>query len=144
MSRVERSALVPVSAEAMFELVNDVEAYPRRFSWCDGARVVEQGEHELLAHMQLRMSGLAISFTTRNRYVPGRSISLALVEGPFRRLAGEWQFTPLAECASKVALRLEFDLAGKLVGSALATGFRGLADRLVDDFVRQSRRVDGG
>jgi ribosome-associated toxin RatA of RatAB toxin-antitoxin module len=76
--------------------------------------------------------------------VPGRSISLALVEGPFRRLSGQWQFTPLAESACKVALTLDFDVIGRLVGSALASGFRGLADRLVDDFVRQSRLIDAG
>ena len=39
MSHIQRSALVPFSAEQMFDLVNDVEAYPRRFEWCESATV---------------------------------------------------------------------------------------------------------
>ena len=34
MPQIQRSALVEHSATRMFNLVNDVEAYPRRFSWC--------------------------------------------------------------------------------------------------------------
>ncbi len=33
MPQIIRSALVPYSAEQMFALVNDVEAYPEFFTW---------------------------------------------------------------------------------------------------------------
>jgi len=33
---------------------------------------------------------------------------------------------------------MDFEIANKLIGSALAIGFQGLADRLVDDFCRQA------
>jgi ribosome-associated toxin RatA of RatAB toxin-antitoxin module len=48
----------------------------------------------------------------------------------------------LAEDACKVSLSLDFDVASKLIGSALAIGFQGLADRLVDDFCREANRSD--
>ena len=40
MPTITRSALVEHSAARMFDLVNDVEAYPRRFAWCSGAEVI--------------------------------------------------------------------------------------------------------
>ena len=58
------------------------------------------------------------------------------------RLSGAWLFSPLAEDACKVALNLNFETAGRLVGSALAIGFQSLADRMVDDFVREAQRHD--
>jgi ribosome-associated toxin RatA of RatAB toxin-antitoxin module len=143
MSRVERSALVRASAERMFELVNGVEEYPRRFGWCVAASVQVQDAQLLLARLEVKVGGVRTAFTTRNSLEPGRSIRIELVEGPFTRLSGFWQFQPLGEEASKVSLTLEFDFAGKLVGSALASGFRGVADRMVDDFVRESKRLDG-
>ena len=36
---------------------------------------------------------------------------------------------------------LDFEFAGRFVGSALALGFQGLADRMVDDFVRTARQI---
>jgi ribosome-associated toxin RatA of RatAB toxin-antitoxin module len=142
MSRVERSALVRASAMRVYALVNDVRAYPLRFSWCDSARVLDEGEDFMVARLEVRLGALRTAFTTRNALQPGHRIGLSLVDGPFRRFTGEWQFVALAEDASKVSLRLDFDVAGRLVGSALASGFKGLADRMVDDFVRAARRGD--
>ena len=42
MHTIRRSALVEHSATRMFDLVNDVAAYPRRFDWCSAAELIEQ------------------------------------------------------------------------------------------------------
>lgn len=139
MSHIQRSALVPFSAEQMFELVNDVEAYPRRFEWCDAAEVRDRGSDWLIAGLDVRMGGLRASFATRNSLVRPERIDMALIEGPFRALSGGWSFRALGPQACKVGLLLDFEVAGRWVGSALALGFQGLADRMVDDFVREAR-----
>ena len=143
MSRVERSALVRASAARMYALVNDVDAYPRRFDWCEGAAVLQHEPDLMVVRLSVRFGGLRLSFTTRNALVPDSRVSLALVDGPFRRLSGAWRFAALAEDACKVSRLLDFDVAGRLVGGALASGFRGLADRMVDDFVRAARENGG-
>lgn len=140
MSRIERSALVRVSADCMFRLVDDVEAYPRRFNWCESSAVLSQDDNQRVARLGVRMAGMRMSFTTRNTVEPGARIELQLVEGPFKQLSGAWTFTALADQASRVGLVLDFEVAGKLMGGALAAGFRGLADHLVDDFVRVARQ----
>ncbi|MBD8524510.1 type II toxin-antitoxin system RatA family toxin [Pseudomarimonas arenosa] len=139
MSHIERSALVRVPAECMFHLVDDVEAYPRRFNWCEGSELLSQTETERVARLDVRMAGLRMSFTTRNTVLPGERIELQLVEGPFKQLSGAWSFAALTEQACRVSLLLDFEVAGKLMGGALAAGFRSLADHLVDDFVRAAR-----
>jgi ribosome-associated toxin RatA of RatAB toxin-antitoxin module len=142
MTSIHRHALVRHSALRMYGLVNDVAAYPRRFNWCESSQVLEQSESQMLARLELRIGGLRTGFTTRNALSPPNRIELSLVEGPFRRLGGAWTFHTLAEDACKVSLSLDFEVAGKLVGSALALGFQGLADRLVDDFCREADRRD--
>ncbi len=136
MTRIQRHALVMHSASRMFHLVNEVDAYPPYFNWCEAATVLERDEGSMLARLDLRIAGFRAHFTTRNRWVEPTRIDLELVDGPFRRLEGHWSFHALDEEACKVSLSLDFDVAGSLVGSALAIGFQGLADRLVDDFCR--------
>lgn len=142
MTSIHRHALVRHSAARMYGLVNDVGSYPRRFSWCEDSDVLEQSDEHMLARLDLRFAGLRTTFTTRNALSPPNRIELRLAEGPFRALSGSWVFHSLAEDACKVSLTLEFEMAGKLVGSALAIGFQGLADRLVDDFCREADRSD--
>lgn len=139
MTTIHRSALVAQPPAKLYALVNDVAAYPRRFDWCTGSEVLEQSARHMLARLDLRVAGLPASFTTRNALKPPASIELELVEGPFQRFGGAWRFDGLGDAGCRVSLRLDFEMAGKLFGSALALGFAGLADRLVDDFCRIAR-----
>jgi ribosome-associated toxin RatA of RatAB toxin-antitoxin module len=134
MIEIRRQALVRQTPERMFDLVNDVEAYPSRFSWCAGARVLDrEGDAALTARLDLRFAGITQSFTTRNTLQRPRRLRMELVEGPLRALDGVWTFDPLGEDGCKVALALDFDYTG-LFSGPLRIGFQGLASRMVDDF----------
>ncbi len=141
MIKIRRSALVRFSAEQMFDLVNDVQAYPERFSWSAGAQILASDEESLTARLDLRTVGLTQAFTTRNVLERPERITMNLVEGPFRQLTGIWTFTALGTQGCKVALSLDFEFSGRLLGSALRLGFQGIADRLVDDFCSEAARI---
>ncbi|KAB7763447.1 type II toxin-antitoxin system RatA family toxin [Xanthomonas maliensis] len=140
MPTIRRSALVEHSATRMFDLVNDVAAYPRRFSWCDAAQVLEQEPERIVARLDLGLGSFRTWFTTENVLSRPDSIAMHLRDGPFRRLEGRWEFQALGENACKVSLTLEFETSSRLLGPALALGFQGLADRMVNDFVRVAER----
>ena len=120
----------------MFDLVNDIEAYPRRFDWCERAEVLESEGPRVLARLELGFGALRTWFTTENTLAPPHHIDMQLRDGPFRRLDGRWSFHALDESACKVTLTLEFEPLSRLLAPAMALGFQGLADRMVDDFVR--------
>lgn len=125
----------------MFDLVNDIEAYPKRFSWCAGATVIERGEQMLVARLDLKFAGMRHSFTTRNTVDPPQRLQMSLVAGPFRHLEGVWEFIALGDAGCKVAFALDFEYAGAFGGGALKLGFQSLANRMVDDFCREAARV---
>ena len=75
-----------------------------------------------------------------NTLSPPHRIDMNLLDGPFRRLEGHWQFHALDESACKVTLTLDFEPQSRLLTPALTLGFQGLADRMVDDFVRIADR----
>lgn len=142
MPVIQRSALVEHSAARMFALVNEVDAYPRRFDWCRQAQVLERQEARILARLDLGIAGFHTWFTTENLLSPPHHIDMALYDGPFRHLRGRWEFRALDEAACKVSLRLEFEPQVRLLSPALTLGMQGLVDRMVDDFVREADRED--
>ncbi len=132
MIEIERSAILPTSAEIMFDIINDVAAYPSYMSGCEKAEILEQNETSMVAKLHVRKAGMSQSFTTRNEMRRPESIALNLVEGPFSRFSGQWQITSLADNASKVVLKLEFVVRSKLAGKALERLFRSVADEMVE------------
>ncbi|MFY9316152.1 MAG: type II toxin-antitoxin system RatA family toxin [Burkholderiales bacterium] len=137
MKRIARSAIVDCSADTFYALVEDIEAYPSFLPWCAGARVRERAPGRTVATLTLAAKGLRQSFTTENANQPGRAIEMRLLEGPFRRFAAHWRFTPLAPQAAKVEFALEYEFSGRVVATALSPIFSRLADSTVEAFVRR-------
>jgi ribosome-associated toxin RatA of RatAB toxin-antitoxin module len=128
----------------MFRLVQDVPAYPQFLTWCSEARVLEQTAEHQVATLVVRLSGMTQAFTTHNRFTPGERLTLALVDGPFRHLSGEWAFQQLGAEGSKITLSLNFDFSSKMLSSAFRRGFTHIADRLVNEFCKRADDVYRG
>ncbi|WP_078120046.1 type II toxin-antitoxin system RatA family toxin [Thiosocius teredinicola] len=144
MTKVEKSALVPYPAQAMFDLVADVESYQHFLPWCSSSRLISRNERELCGEIEVSRLGISQTFSTCNRLEPPTRMGIALNEGPFKRLHGEWQFLVLRDDASKVMLTLEFEFAGRLIDAAFGKVFHQAANTLVESFVERAREVYRG
>lgn len=143
MNTVHRSALVMHSAEQMYQLVNDIEAYPQFLPWCHGARIQSATEEEIVASLDVGKAGVSKTFTTRNRLVQNQAVEVALVDGPFRRLEGSWVFTPLSEEACRVELDLGFEFSSNLIAMMLGPIFNEAANTMVAAFCKRADDVYG-
>lgn len=141
--KIECSALVPYAPQQMFDLVNDVEAYPDYMSGCSSARILERGDNWLTARLDLEKAGLHQSFTTRNRLQIPNSITMELVSGPFKFFKGLWQFQTLANGGCQVLFRLEYEFANFLLGLAAGKLMNQLVNEQVDAVCRRAQVLYG-
>ena len=143
MAALERSALVPFSAERMFALVNDVRRYPEFVPWCAGAEVLAETDALIEASLRLKRGGVEYRFTTRNTLTPVTAMRLELVDGPFTTFTGDWTFKALAEDACKISLTLNFEYRGRLATAALGALLSSSADTLVEAFCQRAKALYG-
>jgi len=140
---VQRSALVPYSAQAMFALVDDVSSYPKFLPWCAASEVRKLEDPIMEAGITIGYRGLNQAFVTRNVREPGARIEMQLVDGPFKRLHGLWQFQALRADASKVLLDVDFEFSSKVLGVVAGPVFTQIVGSLVDAFVKRAEQVYG-
>lgn len=141
MYTVTKSALVRHSARKMFILVDDIDQYPEFLPWCGGSEVISRTGEEVIASIKIAYKGVEKSFTTRNQLVGTQKIILTLVDGPFSKLNGIWEFIQLEENASKVELNLQFDFSNRLLRVLVEPVFRIIADSMVDSFVKRAEEI---
>lgn len=127
----------------MFDLVADVEHYKDFLPWCSDSCLVSRNDRELCGMIEVSRLGITQSFSTCNELDPPGRMGIALNEGPFKSLHGEWRFIPLRGDACKVMLTMEFEFAGKLIDAAFGKVFRQVANSLVESFVGRAREVYG-
>lgn len=143
MNSIRRSALVPYSAQEMYDLVADIESYPKFLPWCNEARILSQDIDETIASIDIAYHKIHKTFTTRNRLQRGKAMEVRLVEGPFGHLHGFWQFHALAARSSRISLDLDFDFSNRVFGLALGPAFTHIANSLVDSFKRRAVEIYG-
>ncbi len=146
MKTVHKSVLIWFSADEMFSLVTDVDRYPQFLPWCDQAEILVREQDAMTARVGMSIGGLRQSFTTRNLHQPGRQVRMELVEGPFSRLDGRWDFTPVGEPdqrACKVEFRLSYDFSSGALSALVGPVFERIAGSLVDAFVKRAHQVYG-
>lgn len=148
MKHVNKSVLLWYSPREMYDLVTAVPDYPSFLPWCEYAQIVETHDDGITARIGLAYAGVRHAFTTRNEHVPGESVVVKLVDGPFSLLDGTWVFRPLGSPGSEPkACKIEFDLryafSSRALEAVLSPVFDRVANTFVDSFVSRAESVYG-
>lgn len=143
MTEIHRTALVPHSAETLYNLINDVGSYPQFLDGVVEAQALESTETEMVGRMVIRKAGIERTLVTRNQLERPHRIQLQLVEGPLKTLSGLWTLTPLGDDGCRVSLDMSFETDGRLMAMAFGPILRQLADRMVDAFVQRANELYG-
>ena len=143
MQLVKKTVLVPYASIEMFELVDEVEAYPKFLPWCGGAQVLDATATGKVVRIDIDYHGVRAHFTTDNVNTPPESIVITLKDGPFRHLHGAWQSRALRADACKVELDLDYEFATGLLDRAIGPVFSHIANTFIDAFVRRAETVYG-
>lgn len=146
MKTVHKSVLIWYSPAEMYALVTAVDQYPQFLPWCDHALVLEHFEDGMKAEVGIAFSGIRQRFVTRNVHVEDRSVGMQLVEGPFSKLDGQWNFHPLgdgSQRACKVELSLNYGFSNATLGKLVGPVFDRIAATMVEAFVKRAQQVYG-
>ena len=143
MPEISRSALLPYPAEFVYDIVNEVGAYPDFLPWCGDSKVEQQSDTTMQAAIQIRRAGIKQWFRTRNKMVPGKSIDMELVDGPFRQLHGQWKFLPLDDRGCRIELALQFEFKAGLAARMIGPVFTRIANTMVDSFCQRAHDLHG-
>ena len=136
---------VPFTSRQMFDLVADVENYPKFFPLCEALRVKSRDAdgRSLIAEMDVGYSAIRETITSRVTLDPGqRAVAADLVKGPFRKLENRWRFTDApGGCDVHFAIDYEFSsfMLQLVVGAVFDQAFR----RCTEAFETRAHAVYG-
>jgi len=131
------------SVDQMFQLINDIHAYPQFLSDCSDSKIISEDDNSVTASLLVSKAGLKKWFTTKNTHISNQQVKLELVDGPFNKLHGYWQLTELSEEACKVSLELEYEFSNKMFDLAFGRVFNHLTNNMVQAFTQRAKQIYG-
>ncbi|MDG1987129.1 MAG: type II toxin-antitoxin system RatA family toxin [Halieaceae bacterium] len=143
MTEIHRSAMLPYPAESMFDLVNDIKAYPEFMDGCVGVEILQEEDNTIDARLYLKKGLLKQQIRTRNINTYGRTIDLELLEGPLTKFKGRWEFVALGPQSCKVSLTISFSIKVSVANMGLSKSLSIVSNSLVDAIADRARKLYG-
>lgn len=139
--------VLPYAPEQLFDLVGDVEAYPKFVPWITGMRTwnsrVDGPISTVDAEAQVGFSFLREKFATRvRRDRETLGIDVSLLYGPFKRLSNGWRFAPEGD-ATRVEFVIDFAFKAPFLDAMLAANVDKAANKLIQCFEDRAKQIYG-
>ena len=138
---------VPHLPERMFELVSDLESYPRFLPNVSGMQVKRDSgtaSDVRYAKMTLRFGPVTQAYTSRVTIDPGaRTIAAEAVDGPFSHLDSKWSFEPEGQ-GTRVRFDIDFKISNPLIRAVAEPAFAQKQEEIIEAFVAEADRRFGG
>lgn len=134
---------VPHLPQRMFDLVSDLESYPRFVPNCSAMDVREEASGATLARMTVQFGPVKQAYTSRVMADPqALTIVAKAVDGPFSYLDSKWSFEPEGQ-GTRIRFDIDFKISNPLVASVAEPAFAAKQDEIIDAFVDEADRRFG-
>jgi coenzyme Q-binding protein COQ10 len=134
--------IVPYTPEQLYDLVADVDSYPRFLPWCVASRVRSRTDTQLVADLTIGFGPFRESFTSRVTLDRPQRVTVKYENGPFRYLNNQWDFLPRGT-GTEVAFFVDFEFRSRILRAAIGVVFNEAVRRMVNAFLKRARDVYG-
>ena len=141
------------TGENMFDLVADVENYPKFLPLCQALtvrrrEVDNEGHDVIVADMQVGFKAVRETFTSRVTLDrPSMTIHVEYVQGPFRSLQNRWTFEPDPQrpdgSGCIVGFYIDYEFRSRMLSMLMGSMFDQAFRRFSEAFERRADQVYG-
>lgn len=138
---------VPHLPERMFDVVADLDAYPRFIPNCQAMAVradpAASGKDVRLARMTIAFGPITQAYTSRVTLDPvARTIRAKAVDGPFAYLDSVWSFEGEGQ-GTRVRFEIDFKISNPLIAAVAEPAFAAKQEEIMQAFIDEADRRFG-
>ncbi|SEK82993.1 type II toxin-antitoxin system RatA family toxin [Pacificibacter marinus] len=138
--------IMPYTAQQMYDLVADVQSYPKFLPWNAAARIRSReqfDDHEvMLADLVISFKVFREKFGSKVVLWPAeKKIDTEYLDGPFRYLKSWWQFRDLDDGGCEVEFFVDFEFKNAILQSVIGMVFNEAMQRVVRAFERRAAEL---
>ena len=149
MPECQTTRRVKHGVDNMFDLVADVQSYPRFVPLCKALTVrrrdtLPDGREVLVAEMAVAYKFVRETFTSRvvlDR--PNNVIDVTYLDGPFKELHNRWTFTPVDEATTDVNFAIRYEFKSRTLAAVMGQVFDHAFRRFATAFEERADAVYG-
>lgn len=137
------------SARDMFDLVVDMEKYPRFLPLCEALRIrgrqdLGDGREVVIAAMTVAYGPVRETFTTRDVIDPAAlRIDITYLDGPFEHLDNHWVFREVEGGGCDIDFFIDYRFKSRVLGALMGAMFDRAFRKFSEAFEKRADEVYG-
>ncbi len=133
--------ILPFTPKQLYDLVADIENYPKFIPWCEGARVYERNGDVVLADLIIHFKGIHGKYTSRVLLNEAEhEISVELAQGPFHHLYQGWKFSKIA-VGTRVEFDIDFKIRNFIIEKVVDMMFEDACKKMMEAFTKRAEEL---
>ena len=138
MTTHSEQKFVPFTPDQLFEMVSDVQSYPKFLPWCVGARIRSADDELIVADLMIGYKLLRERFTSRVTLDRAKwKIETEFTDGPFKFLRNQWEFKSCPE-GCQIVFLVEFEFRSTVLQKLVSVLFNEVVLRMVSAFEKRA------
>ncbi len=134
---------VPYTAEQMYNLVADIESYPKFLPWCIATRIREREGNQINADLVIGYKIFRETFTSQVTLHPMSRIDVKYAQGPLRYLNNHWKFKDLPDGKCELDFYVDFAFTNHFLQSAIEMFFNEAVRIMIRSFETRAGELYG-
>ena len=129
------------SSQHMFDLVSDVEKYPKFLPWCIGVRLKKRTSEQITAEMMIGYKMFREKFSCRVELKSHNRIDVVYEDGPFKYLNNHWIFIDEEDGTCTVDFFVDFEFNSPLLQKLIGVVFNEAVKIMVHAFEKRADAI---
>ena len=134
--------VIHASTIEAFNIVLDVESYPKFLPWCHDVKIVDKYDNVIVADLVIRFNLIKVSYRSRIDFVSPKStknsgyITTHAVKGLFEHLHNKWEFHPYDADQCLVKFYLDFKIKSPALRLLLQPIYKTAQRKIINAFAK--------
>jgi len=134
---------LPYPPDQLYDLVADVEKYPKFLPWCLAARIKRREGSVFYADLVVGFKMIREKFTSRVTLTSGKRVDVSYQDGPFKYLNNHWIFEPAEDGNTNIDFFVDFEFKSPFLQRIMGALFNEAVRRMVAAFEKRAEQLFG-
>lgn len=143
MIKFHSSKVLPFKQEDLFNIVIDVEQYPKFLPYCKETRILSRDSNSFTADLAIKFKFFHEAYRSNIIFSKPNIIQISVLEGPLSYLNAVWKFTKQSEHSCQLEFYIDFALKSIILKHAIKPVFNKVALSIIDAFEKRAHSIYG-
>lgn len=136
------------TTKQIFDIVADIEQYPKFLPWCSEAIILTREEMVLTAKLFINFNNFSKNYVSKIILHPPNEkndcfIDVEAISGPFKHLSNKWRFREIANNGCEINFFIDFAFDNLIFETLISSFFQKAVNKMSNAFSKRALEIYG-